>query len=75
MRGELSQFEELYLIMNKRVTKSRDKYEFIIILIAGKKAISRKCLKTEVPKMEDGVAVMYSIYTMEALTFVSDKKL
>lgn len=40
-----------------------------IMLIASKKAIRRKWLKTEVPKVEDWIDVMHDIYKMEMLTF------
>ena len=54
---------------NQRITNSGDKYLFRTMLVAGKKAITRKWLKTEVPKMEDWVEVMHNIFIMEKLTF------
>ena len=43
-------------------------YIFRIMLVASKKAITRKWLKTEAPKREDWVEVMHNIYMMESLT-------
>lgn len=63
-------FEEIYLGKeNKIITNSGDQYMLRIMLIASKKAITRKWLKTEVPKMDDWVKVMHNIYTVEKLTF------
>ena len=64
-------FFDLYLGKgNQKIIYSGDKYLFRVMLVAGKKAITRKWLKTEVPKMEDWVEVMYNIYRMEKLTFL-----
>lgn len=38
---------------------------FRIMLIASKKAITKKWLKTEVPKVEDWVDVIHNIYEGE----------
>ncbi|KAF7656212.1 hypothetical protein LDENG_00044990 [Lucifuga dentata] len=42
-----------------------------IMLIASKRAITRKWLKTEVPTVEDWVEVIHNMYTMEKLIFSS----
>ena len=39
------------------------------MLVAAKKAITRKWLKTDAPKMEDWVEKMLNIYRMEKLIF------
>ena len=39
------------------------------MLVAAKKAITRKWLKTDAPKMEDWVEKMLNIYRKEKLTF------
>lgn len=39
------------------------------MLIASKKAITRKWMKNEVPKVEDWVEVIHNIYVIEKLTF------
>ena len=39
------------------------------MLVAAKKAITRKWLKTDAPKMEDWVEIMLNIYRMEKLIF------
>ena len=39
------------------------------MLTASKKAITRRWMKKEVPKMEDWVEVIHDIYVMEKLTF------
>ena len=39
------------------------------MLIASKKAITRKWLTNEVPKVEDWIEVIHNIYVMEKLTF------
>ena len=63
-------FEVLYLgILGIVLTRFGDKYIYRIMLIASKKAITRKWLKNEVPKIEDWVEVMHNIYGMEKLTF------
>lgn len=63
-------FDVLYLGgRNQGITNSGDKYIFRIMLVAGKKALTRKWLKTEAPKREDWVEVMHNICMMERLTF------
>ena len=39
------------------------------MLVAAKKAITRKWLKTDAPKMEDWVEIILNIYRMEKLIF------
>lgn len=63
-------FEVLYLgKVDIIFARFGDKHIFRIMLIASKKAITRKWLKTEAPKVEDWVEVIYDIYVMEKLTF------
>lgn len=63
-------FEVLYLGMeNQEITRSGDKYIFRIMLVAAKKAITKKGLKADAPNREDWVEVMFNIYRMEKLTF------
>ena len=63
-------FEALYLGReNQEITGSGEKYKFRIMLMAAKKSITRKWLKTDAPKMEDSVEVMLNIYRMKKLTF------
>ena len=63
-------FEALYLGKdNPEITGSGGKYIFRIIQVAAKKAITRKWLKTDPPKMEDWVEKMLNIYRKEKLTF------
>lgn len=55
--------------MNIGLTRFGDKHMFKIMLIASKKAITRKWLKTDVPKVEDWTDVIHNIiYTVEKLT-------
>lgn len=54
---------------NQGTTIPGEKYIFRIMLVAGKKAITRRWLKTDAPKMEDWIEVMHNIYMMERLTF------
>ena len=44
------------------------------MLVAAKKAITRKWLKTDTPNIEDWIEVMLNIYRMEKLTFLSRLK-
>ena len=63
-------FDILYLgKRNQGITNPGDKYIFRIMLVAGKKAITRRWMKTDAPKMEDWFDVMHNIYMMERLTF------
>jgi len=41
---------------------------FKIMLLEGKKGITRKWLKVEAPRMENWVDVIHDIYVMEKLT-------
>ena len=54
---------------NQEITNSGDKYILRTMLVASKKAVTRKWLKTESPKREDWLDVMHNIYMMEKLTF------
>lgn len=42
---------------------------FKIMLLAGKKGITRKWLKVDAPRKENWVDVMHDIYIMEKLTY------
>ena len=43
---------------------------FNILLLASKKALTRKWLRTETPTVEDWTNVIHDIFVMEKLTFV-----
>ena len=58
-------FEVLYLGKENQEIK----YIFRIMVVVAKKAITRKWLKKDPPKIEDWVDVMLDIYRMEKLTF------
>ena len=51
-------FEVLYLGKeNQEITRSGDKYIYRIMLVAAKKAITKKWFKTDAPNREDWVEV------------------
>ena len=56
-------------ILRIDLTRFADKYIYRTMLIASKKAITRKWLRNKVPKVEDWVEVMHNIYVMEKLAF------
>ena len=40
-----------------------------IMMVASKKALTRKWLKTEVPTVDDWINVVFTVYVMEKLSF------
>lgn len=62
-------FETFYL-GKIEVNKNFNTKILRIMLLAGKKGITRKWLKTDVPNKETWIDVMHDIYVMEKLTYV-----
>lgn len=63
-------FEALYLgKLDIDFTRFGDKHIYRIMMIASKKALTRKWMSNVVPKVDDWVEVMHNIYVMEKLTF------
>ncbi len=48
---------------------TKGKYLFNIMMVAVKKCIARKWLKTEVPMIDEWMEIMYEILVMERMTF------
>lgn len=53
---------------NEENVQSRDRYLVKILLIAGKKAITRKWEKGDSPAQDQWILIVEAIYTMQKLT-------
>lgn len=58
----LGDLEELHCM-------KRDQYLLRVLLVAGKKALTKKWLKPDMPTMNEWIDLIYSIYKMERITF------
>lgn len=65
-----SGFEALYLGLRPDTVKgSQHKYMYNILLLASKKAITRRWLTKDPPTVKDWIKVVQDIFVMEKLTF------
>lgn len=63
-------FETFYLgLVEMKIRQNLNNRMFRYMLLAGKKAITRNWLKTEVPGRSTWLDIMHEIYVMEKLTF------
>ncbi len=51
------------------LNSTADKYLMRILLMGGKKALTRKWLQPDAPTLEDRLKTVHEIYIMERLTF------
>lgn len=62
-------FSSLYFgLTNSKLKNKTDKYLMNILLIASKKAITRKWLQPEKPEINEWFEIVYDIYKMQTLT-------
>ena len=62
-------FGTVYLGNIPTELNNQDKYLLKILLSAGKKAITKKCLNKEPPTKREWLVIVKEIYEMEKLTF------
>lgn len=62
-------FCTIYLGNISPTIRATDKYFIKIMLVASKKAITRRWLSKESPSKEEWIAIVKEIYDMEKLTF------
>ncbi len=66
-----STFEALYLGLRPDTVKGfESKYMYNILLLASKKAITRRWLTKDPPSVKDWIRVVQDIFEMEKLTFI-----
>ena len=63
-------FQVLYLgRLPEKLKDMAEMYMFKVMLVASKKAITKKWLNQQAPKLSDWFDVMHTIYMMEKMTF------
>jgi len=55
--------------LNGQKYTKQDKYLLGVLLVGGKKALTRKWLKKDKPTINEWIDIIYNIYVMERITF------